>query len=171
VGSDACRSCHEKEFATWTASPHARAIASLAAKGEAGNATCQTCHVTALGKPGGFPKGAPHAEQPDLARVGCESCHGPGGNHVGEKAPRIGTIVSLGDKCDSCVILQICGSCHDQANDPEFEFSVKEKIERQKHGTIEASATRGGKSAAQVPAGVPLVGALERGFALLDARG
>jgi peroxiredoxin len=170
VGSDACRSCHEKEFATWAASPHAKAIASLETKGEADNATCQACHVTALGKPGGFPKGAPHAEHTDLARVGCESCHGPGGNHVGEKAPRIGTIVSLGDKCDSCVILQICGSCHDQANDPEFEFAVEQKIERQKHGTIEASATRGAKSAA-APHGAPLLGALERGFALLDAQG
>lgn len=171
VGSDACRSCHEQEFATWSASPHARTIASLEAKGEAANATCQACHVTALGKPGGYPKGAPPATHADLARVGCESCHGPGGNHVGEGAPRIGTIVSLGDKCDSCVILQICGSCHDQANDPGFEFAVKQKIERQKHGTIEASATRAGKSAARVPAGAPLVGALERGFALLDTRG
>jgi hypothetical protein len=170
VGSDACRTCHEKEFATWSASPHARAIASLESKGEAGNETCRTCHVTALGKPGGFPKGAPHAEHLDLARVGCESCHGPGGNHVGEQAPRIGTIVSLGDKCDSCVILQICGGCHDQANDPEFEFAVEEKIARQKHGTIEASATRSGESA-RVPAVAPLIGALERGFALLDARG
>ena len=35
-----------------------------------------------------------------------------------------GTILSLGDKCDSCVILQICGSCHDEANDPGFEFEV-----------------------------------------------
>lgn len=170
VGSDACRSCHEKEFATWSESPHGRAIASLEAKGEAGNATCQGCHVTAPGKPGGFPKGAKPADHPDLARVGCESCHGPGGRHVGPDAPRIGTIVSLGDKCDSCVILQICGTCHDQANDPGFEFEVLEKIERQKHGTIEASATRAGDSAARTPAGAPLASAIERGFAQLDAR-
>jgi peroxiredoxin len=171
VGSDACRSCHEKEYATWSASRHGHAIASLEAKGEAGNATCQSCHVTALGKPGGFPEGAAPAEHADLARVGCESCHGPGGNHVGEEAPRIGTIVSLGDKCDSCVILQICGSCHDQANDPGFEFAVEDRIERQRHGTIEASATRAGKSAAHGPGGAALVGALERGFALLDGPG
>ena len=36
------------------------------------------------------------------------------------------------------MILQICGSCHDAANDPKFEFSVEEHIERQRHGTIEA---------------------------------
>ena len=70
--------------------------------------------------------------------MGCESCHGPGGDHVKPGATRRGTIVSLGDKCDSCVILQICGSCHDDANDPGFEFVVQEKIDRQRHGTIEA---------------------------------
>jgi hypothetical protein len=36
------------------------------------------------------------------------------------------------------VILQICGSCHDDANDPGFEFAVQDKIDRQRHGTIEA---------------------------------
>ena len=180
VGSDACRSCHEKEFATWVASPHGNSLASLEAKGEANNPTCQRCHVTAMGLPGGFPAHASDAtaktseapaDHADLARVGCESCHGPGGAHIGENAPRIGTIVSLGDKCDSCVILQICGGCHDQDNDPGFEFAVQEKIEKQKHGTIEASATRGTDSAA-MPAHESgmMRGALEHGFVLLDTR-
>ena len=53
-----------------------------------------------------------------------------------------GTILSLGDKCDSCVILQICGTCHDEANDPGFAFEVIEKIEVQRHGTIEPRASR-----------------------------
>jgi hypothetical protein len=35
------------------------------------------------------------------------------------------------------VILQICGSCHDDANDPGFEFEVLDKIEILRHGTIE----------------------------------
>jgi hypothetical protein len=35
------------------------------------------------------------------------------------------------------VILQICGGCHDDANDPGFEFEVRDKIEAQRHGTIE----------------------------------
>lgn len=172
VGSDACRSCHEQEFATWVASPHGNSLASLEAKGEANNPTCQRCHVTALGLAGGFPAQASGAaaESADLARVGCESCHGPGGAHVGENAPRIGTIVSLGDKCDSCVVLQICGGCHDQDNDPGFEFTVQEKIEKQKHGTIEPSATRGAGSAAIRGHPSGLLAALEHGFVLLDTR-
>jgi peroxiredoxin len=173
VGSEACRSCHAKEFETWAASPHGSAMASLESKGKAGDETCQQCHVTALGLPGGFPKGAAPASHADLARVGCESCHGPGGNHVGPDAKRVGTIVSLGDKCDSCVILQICGSCHDDANDPGFEFVVEQKIEAQKHGTIEAAASRAptaGLAPPAPPATAGAVGALERGFALLDSR-
>jgi hypothetical protein len=87
----------------------------------------------------------------DLARVGCESCHGPGGEHVKEDAVKIGNIVSLGDKCDSCVILQICGSCHDEANDPGFEFEVIEKIEAQRHGTIEPGTGKPKVEATAIP--------------------
>jgi peroxiredoxin len=151
VGSDACKSCHPAEHATWLSSPHASSFATLAKAGKDADASCIACHTTGLGKTGGFPTGAKGADHPDLARVGCESCHGPGGNHVGADAPKRGTILSLGDKCDSCVILQICGSCHDDANDPGFEFEVVQKIEKNRHGTIEAGTGKplkpGGKSA------------------------
>ncbi len=142
VGSDRCQSCHTKEFETWQASPHAGAFATLEASDKANDAECLACHTTAFGRPGGFAIEEPLTTQADFARVGCESCHGPGGDHVGENARRVGTILSLGDKCDSCVILKICGSCHDDANDPGFEFEVEARIEAQRHGTIEAAATR-----------------------------
>jgi hypothetical protein len=89
---------------------------------------------------------------------------------VGADAPKRGTILALGDKCDSCVILQICGGCHDDANDPGFEFEVQEKIDLQRHGTIEAG-TGNPKSAssARLPA-TAVVGLLERGFADEAAR-
>ncbi len=147
VGSDACQTCHEQEFATWAGSPHGHAVETLEKAGKASESECLACHTTAYGKPGGFPEGAPVAAHTDLARVGCESCHGPGGDHVGPDAKRVGTIVSLGDKCDSCSILKICGSCHDDANDPGFEFEVEQRIDDQRHGTIESAATRAGLSA------------------------
>jgi peroxiredoxin len=137
VGSDACRSCHAAEYESWAAGPHARALATLEAKHKTGDANCLKCHTTGFGREGGFQPGAGASVQPDFARVGCESCHGPGGDHLGAEK-KIGTIVSLGDKCDSCVILQICGSCHDDANDPGFEFEVKAKIDKIRHGTIGA---------------------------------
>jgi peroxiredoxin len=142
VGSDACRGCHAAEYESFAASGHARAVGTLAERGSAEDAACLACHTTGFGLAGGFPKdGRPDAHE-DLARVGCESCHGPGGEHVAEGAQRIGTIVALGDKCDSCVVLQICGSCHDEANDPGFEFEVLDKIEALRHGTIEPGTGR-----------------------------
>jgi hypothetical protein len=147
VGSNSCESCHQAEFAVWQSSPHGHAAETLEKKSKADDADCLVCHTTAYGKTGGFPPGEPITSHADLARVGCESCHGPGGDHIGETAKRFGTILSLGDKCDSCVILRICGSCHDDANDPGFQFKVEERIEAQRHGTIEAAATQNGDSA------------------------
>jgi peroxiredoxin len=164
VGSDACRSCHPAEWETWAKQPHANALASLEAKQQAGNADCLRCHTTAWGLPGGFPAGAAPDAHADLARVGCESCHGPGEKHVAEGSRKLGTIVSLGDKCDSCVILQICGACHDDANDPGFTFRVQERIERQRHGTIEAGTGKPKGPQAALPSGT-VVGLLERAFA------
>jgi peroxiredoxin len=142
VGSQACQACHEAEYETWAASPHAHAVETLVKKGKSSDVGCLRCHTTAFDRPGGFPPAGDLDAHGDLARVGCESCHGPGGEHVREGAAKLGSIVSLGDKCDSCVILQICGSCHDEANDPGFEFEVQQKIDRQRHGTIEAGTGR-----------------------------
>jgi peroxiredoxin len=135
VGSDACKSCHEAEFATWLASPHGQALKSLESEQAAEKAECLPCHTTGFGLPGGFDASQAARNPPDLARVGCESCHGPGSLHVPENAERFSTTLSLGDKCDSCVILQVCGSCHDEDRDPGFEFHVMDKVEKQRHGT------------------------------------
>ncbi len=155
VGSEACAACHSSEYATWSASPHARAHATLEAKGATGDAECLRCHTTAMGKPGGFPESGNFAQlasgNPDLARVGCESCHGPGGDHIAPEATKIGTILSLGDKCDSCAIQLICGGCHDEANDPGFVFEVQDKIERQRHGTIEPGTGKALGTSASLP--------------------
>jgi peroxiredoxin len=166
VGSDACQSCHPAEHARWLDGPHADAFATLVEAGHQEDAACIACHTTGFGRKGGFPSGGRAADHPDLARVGCESCHGPGGDHVAPDAPKRGTILSLGDKCDSCVILQICGSCHDEANDPGFEFEVLDKIEATRHGTIEAGTGKplGDKSAQTDPRAL-----LMRAFAAHDA--
>ena len=50
VGSDACRSCHAKEYESWAASPHARALATLETKHKAGDANCLKCHTTGFGR-------------------------------------------------------------------------------------------------------------------------
>lgn len=134
AGSMACRSCHEKEYATWSRSAHARSVESLRKEGKDDEGKCLACHVTGYDRPGGFPAKGKVRSHEDLARVGCESCHGPGAEHVRLDGKQPAGVVHLGDKCDSCVILQMCGSCHDDANDPGFRFHVEKKIEAQRHG-------------------------------------
>ena len=104
VGSEACHSCHSAEFATWSSGRHAHAGDTLTEADKAADSDCLACHTTGFDRSGGFPPSAVLADQPDLGRVGCESCHGPGGDHIEPDSQKIGSIVSLGDKCDSCVI-------------------------------------------------------------------
>ena len=142
VGSSACKICHEREYAVWSRSAHARSVESLRKDRKDADAECLRCHVTGYGRPGGFPDKGPVRSHEDLARVGCESCHGPGAEHV-KDGKLLGSIVKLGDKCDSCVILQICGACHDDANDPGFRFNVSRAIDAQRHGPTREEAVSG----------------------------
>ncbi|MBI5504178.1 MAG: redoxin domain-containing protein [Deltaproteobacteria bacterium] len=142
AGSSTCKRCHEREYAVWSRSAHARSVESLRKERKETRAECLRCHVTGYGRPGGFPDGGRVSSDEDLARVGCESCHGPGAEHVKGDGKHLGNIVKLGDKCDSCVILQICGGCHDDANDPGFRFDVTRKIDAQRHGPAREEPAR-----------------------------
>ncbi len=161
VGSDACQTCHKAEYESWKQNPHGRALASLAAKGKQGDKQCLACHTTGFGKPTGYTKSG----QTTLENVGCESCHGPGADHVKEGSRKIGSILALGDKCDSCVILQICSTCHDEKNDPGFTYKIQEKIDHQRHGTIEPGTGK------PKPADKPFHGAsMEKDSGLLHSK-
>ncbi len=126
VGSATCQTCHAKEHALWSESSHAGALQTLESNGNAQNSECQSCHTTGFGEPTGWPASTA------LAGVGCESCHGPGGRHAKNGARD--EILRLTEKCETCVLLQICGSCHDEANDPGFEFELMDKLELIRHG-------------------------------------
>jgi peroxiredoxin len=92
-----------------------------------GSAACASCHASEFAKW----KAQPHAKH--SPEIGCESCHGGGADHVAEGAQRKGTILSLADKCGSCAITQLCGSCHSEEREPGFQFHIREKIEQQRH--------------------------------------
>jgi peroxiredoxin len=136
VGSASCQSCHVPQYEIWAGSGHARAFDTLREKREDASVDCQRCHTTGFGEAGGFPEGGD-----GLVQVGCESCHGPGEAHVKDDPPKPKTILALADKCDSCVVLQICGSCHDDANDPGFEFELLDKIAEIRHGMVTVGGT------------------------------
>jgi hypothetical protein len=93
-GSNRCRKCHIKEYRSWQKTAMAKAFEVLKPgeraeeKTKAGldpkkdytkDADCLPCHTTGYGKPGGF---VDIAKTPNLAGVGCENCHGPGGTYL-----------------------------------------------------------------------------------------
>lgn len=94
VGSKRCKPCHLQQHKSWEQTKMANAFVLLKAgeraeaKKKAGldpkkdyttDKTCLPCHVTGYGKPGGFKS---IEEAPDLAGVGCEMCHGAGGDYI-----------------------------------------------------------------------------------------
>lgn len=94
VGAAKCKKCHLKQYKSWAETPMALAFDNLkpgerAAEKEAlgldpaadytTNADCFSCHATGAGHEGGF---VSLADTPDLAGVGCESCHGAGGTYI-----------------------------------------------------------------------------------------
>ena len=88
TGIDVCRKCHESnaignQYAVWAASPHAnayRTLSSTRAKkigakhsiaNPSKNTRCLKCHTTGGGK----------IDKTAKEGVGCEACHGPGGDY------------------------------------------------------------------------------------------
>ena len=59
---------HPKEFATWSASPHASALASLEDRVAVGEADSVKCHETGFGQPGGFTASVAAASHSDLEK-------------------------------------------------------------------------------------------------------
>jgi peroxiredoxin len=92
-----------------------------------GSEACASCHAQEFAKW----KAHPHGQS--APEIGCETCHGGGADHVAEGAQRKGTITSLADKCGSCAVTPLCGSCHSEEREPGFQFHIREKIEHQRH--------------------------------------
>jgi hypothetical protein len=109
AGPETCRKCHPGPYDVWSKSDHANALASLEKVGHDRDPDCVSCHVTGLNSKQGF---TTRTETPDLARVGCESCHGPQKAH--SKDPHN---VKPDHKNR-----QKCSSCHDTGHSPNFSF-------------------------------------------------
>jgi hypothetical protein len=97
IGTKGCKKCHIKQWRSWSETKMARAYETLkpgvAAEAKEGVGFdpefdyttvegCVKCHVTGFGKEGGF---VDLETTPDLAGIGCESCHGAGGTFTREE--------------------------------------------------------------------------------------
>jgi predicted CXXCH cytochrome family protein len=115
VGATVCKDCHDEVYQKWLLTAHARALPTLTAIGQNGNAACLRCHTTGFGAVNdqGQPLGFVSQEAtPHLANVQCEDCHGPGGEHV--SAPSKANIQVTLDA-------ELCGGCHNNPHHPTIE--------------------------------------------------
>ncbi len=125
TGSERCAPCHAEEVAVWKRSGHARAFAALEKARQDYNPQCVGCHTIGYGKARGFLNAK---ATPQLASVGCESCHGPSSRHPEGQGRGYG-----GTDTGFCV------TCHTKENSPDFDPASY--IPKIRHWT-EAKASR-----------------------------
>ena len=111
IGNDGCLpACHKIQTESFAKNVHNNAYTVLAAselfrtsKEKGTESQCYRCHTTGYGRPGGF---TDFETTPQLAKVGCEGCHGPGSVHAALNASDIaGKKAAIDRKPD-------CGGCH-----------------------------------------------------------
>jgi hypothetical protein len=150
VGAKACKSCHNGDAKgevhdKWSNGPHAQAfevLASAKAK-EIGaglkiedpqkSADCLKCHVTAYDVDAKLKKRGLREDE----GVGCESCHGPGENHVttrmqeaekgGDASPVSAEEISVKRE------LATCTKCHNKESPTFKPFCLKERMKKIQH--------------------------------------
>lgn len=115
IGSKTCSQCHDKQYENYSKySKKAHAWESIAIMKpklkEHELKKCFECHTTGYGKKGGF---VSKEATPDLADVGCETCHGPGGAHAGSGDPKLITRRPA---------MQTCTACHSAQRVEDFRF-------------------------------------------------
>lgn len=145
TGAAKCKTCHRKpesgeQYPKWEEGPHSKAYMTLASDeakaiaAERGidnpqeSAECLQCHVTAYDAPAELLGSKYSVEE----GVGCESCHGAGGNYYKKSTMKS---ITAGEIEGSSVGLvtpdeALCTTCHNE-NSPTFkgfdfaEYSAK----------------------------------------------
>jgi len=136
TGVAACAECHgqaEKgyQFSKWRETRHAEAYAVLgtpagytiaASMGVKGNpqtdGACLKCHATAYHKPAGGTLGAYSIYE----GVGCEACHGPGGEHAMKDRAKAHAIGTKHPSPETCL------ECHRNAHGKPFDVRAALKV-------------------------------------------
>ncbi len=128
IGSQACQECHQKEFTQWSHSSHATAFNTLRTVGREYYPECITCHVTGSGYESGYQIGNPDREH--LVDVGCETCHGPGKQHV---------YTPLKDNIRGQVPKKVCMECHTPEHSPGFDQLIQQVMLEVDHSRSQPS--------------------------------
>ncbi len=110
LGSELCIRCHAEEGAQWKTTSHSVAWQTLINAKKDATPECIGCHVVGYNQPGGFVSAT---STPNMSNVQCENCHGMGTRH--EAFP----------SSTRAVTAQVCITCHQGENDPEFNWEKK----------------------------------------------
>jgi len=147
AGSAACADCHTEATEAFEKTPHAHATDTLVKLDPPRqfDPECLSCHVTGWNPQGFFPYRSGFLSLETTATLvgnGCENCHGPGAAHVaaesGEKevddaelerlraSLRLKIVENEGNQEGQVFkegsVVQMCITCHDKDNSPEFDF-------------------------------------------------
>lgn len=106
--ANGCQACHPNTVNSWSYTPHASALRTLAAQSpnQATNTACLSCHTLGYG----YPTGYNTTNTPWKGGVQCENCHGPAGGHAGAQfTPAVSQSP------------MVCGGCHTGADQPQYD--------------------------------------------------
>lgn len=135
-GYRVCSKCHDQQGESWRKSGHAKAFESLRpnvkaeakrkakldpAKDYTKDKDCVSCHVTGFGHATGYRIGMDAEEAKPVLGVGCESCHGAGGDYRQKHADAGDKLKASGESTDRQVLVETkqnfdyekaCARCH-----------------------------------------------------------
>jgi len=155
-GTEGCK-CHKSAIEDWKKSVHGHALDSLKLEGRSkkirdiltkfkldenkdysSDKKCLPCHTTGFDERGGY-----DLDEPDenLVGVGCEMCHGPGGEyrriHKEKDEFKHSETIAAGQLYPEKDPKKVCGMCHYNKKAPTFDPNVKfdfdEKIKEVKY--------------------------------------
>lgn len=148
IGATKCKVCHKTEaqgeqFGIWEKSPHAKAFEALASdeskaiakergiEDPQAAAECLKCHVTGHGVDKEF-LGEKYAA---TEGVGCESCHGPGGDYGKMKTMKAITSGEIEPASVGLVIPdeKVCVGCHNEESPTYEEFDFEKMAAKIAH--------------------------------------
>jgi predicted CXXCH cytochrome family protein len=140
-GITTCGNCHGEKQAAWAQTAHAKALADLEESGAA-QEFCYGCHtVSELGNAVAQAAGYNAVKDSAYHDVQCESCHGPGYQHV--QSVLAGSVVRpLASISVDTGLTNGCGECHAGEHHPFVEQWAESKHGYGGH----AYTTEGGRS-------------------------
>ncbi len=118
VGNSTCGGCHESIYAKWKTLKHGHALDTLVSKDRQFDPECVSCHTVGMQYVGGYRS---REKTPDLANVGCETCHGPGSAHIEEPDVKYRMIFTA------------CEECHNHETSPTFEPNREKYMSQIRH--------------------------------------